>query len=131
MSDDRIRQLVEKAHESIRAADGLFRDNHPDFSASRAYYAMFYLAEALLLTRDLKFKKHSGVIGAFNREFVKTKIFPDETFYQLQKAYDYRTQGDYSLVPMTAAESASVIEDAKQFVEKIESFLKKEGFLNY
>ena len=75
MSGDRIRQLAVKARESLRAADGLFRDNHPDVSASRAYYSMFYLVEALLLTRDLKFKKHTGVIGAFNREFIKTKIF--------------------------------------------------------
>lgn len=40
--------LIEKAKEGLDAARSLLRDGYPDFSASRAYYAMFYVAEALL-----------------------------------------------------------------------------------
>ena len=35
------------------------------FAASRAYYAMFYAAEALLQSRGLAFSKHSAVHAAF------------------------------------------------------------------
>lgn len=35
-----------------------------DFAISRAYYAMFYVARALLLTRDVRRSKHSDVLAA-------------------------------------------------------------------
>jgi len=43
-----IEALLQKAKESLEAARGLLRDGYPDFAASRAYYAMFYVTEALL-----------------------------------------------------------------------------------
>lgn len=53
------------------AARGLLRDGYPDFAASRAYYAMFYVAGALLATRGLSYSKHSTVIVALGREYAK------------------------------------------------------------
>lgn len=69
---------VEKAKESLQAANSLFDGGFYDFSASRAYYAMFYCAEAVLLTKNLSFSKHSAVITAFGKEFIKTGIFPQK-----------------------------------------------------
>ena len=46
-----------------------------DFATSRAYYAMFYVAEALLLGEGLTFSKHSAVIAAFGKSFVKRVAF--------------------------------------------------------
>ena len=40
--------LVQKAERSIRGARVLMEDGLHEFAVSRAYYAMFYLAEALL-----------------------------------------------------------------------------------
>jgi len=37
---------------------------------------MFYTVEALLLSQNLTFSKHSAVISAFGKNFVKTGIFP-------------------------------------------------------
>jgi uncharacterized protein (UPF0332 family) len=51
-------QLLKKAHESLLAARVLEREEMYDFSASRAYYAMFYAVQALLLAKDLSFSKH-------------------------------------------------------------------------
>ena len=45
-----INNLIEKAKRSIDAAKKLYELEYYDFSVSRAYYAMFYCAEALLLT---------------------------------------------------------------------------------
>ncbi len=63
--------LIGKARQSLGAARTLLRDGYTDFAASRAYYAMFYVAEALLLARGLSYTKHSAVISAFGREFAK------------------------------------------------------------
>lgn len=43
-----IEALLAKARESIAAAQLLIKDGYFDFAASRAYYAMFYAASALL-----------------------------------------------------------------------------------
>jgi uncharacterized protein (UPF0332 family) len=53
-------QLLKKAHESLLAARILEREEMYDFSASRAYYAMFYAVQALLLAKDLSFSKHAA-----------------------------------------------------------------------
>ena len=41
--------LVQKAQDSLRAAKLLEAEGLADFAVSRAYYAMFYIAEAFLL----------------------------------------------------------------------------------
>jgi hypothetical protein len=56
------------------------------FSVARSYYAMFYVAEALLLGRGLSFSRHSAVIAAFGLHFTKTCVFPGEYQRHLTEA---------------------------------------------
>ena len=63
--------LLTKARRSLAAARRLVADGDLDFAVSRAYYAMFYTAQAFLLGRGLRFSKHSAVIAAFGQEFAK------------------------------------------------------------
>jgi uncharacterized protein (UPF0332 family) len=63
---------LERADASIRAAEELASGGYYDFAASRAYYAAFYAATALLLSEELEFGKHSGVVAAVHQKFVKT-----------------------------------------------------------
>ena len=46
--------LLEKASHAIHAAKVLLEEDEIDFSAGRAYYAMFFVAEALLFERNIK-----------------------------------------------------------------------------
>ena len=68
--------LMERARKYLKSARMLLDEQDYESSVSRAYYAMFYAAEAALLTRDLSFSSHKGVISAFGEHFVKTDIFP-------------------------------------------------------
>jgi len=54
---EEIDKLLRKAKRSLEAAKRLFDEGDYDFSVSRAYYSMFYCAEALLLTKNLSFYK--------------------------------------------------------------------------
>jgi uncharacterized protein len=49
---------------------------HGDYitAINRAYYAIFYSANALLSTKGLERSKHSGVIAAFRQHFIKTGL---------------------------------------------------------
>jgi uncharacterized protein (UPF0332 family) len=63
--------LIRKAEESLRAAQFLLQQEFNDFAASRAYYTMFYVASALLLSKGLSFSSHAGVISAFGQQFAR------------------------------------------------------------
>lgn len=64
---DEQEQLIAKANNSIKTAQILFNEKIYDVSTSRAYYAMFYLVEALLISEGLSFSKHSAVISKFGQ----------------------------------------------------------------
>ena len=55
--------LLTKVGESLRAARLLATNELLDFAASRAYYTMFYVAEAFLLGEGLTFSSHAAVIS--------------------------------------------------------------------
>jgi uncharacterized protein (UPF0332 family) len=59
--------LLDKAERSIEAAQSLTDQDFHDFAISRGYYAMFYIAEALLDHEGLSFSIHAAVISAFGR----------------------------------------------------------------
>ena len=93
---DNIGPILEKAQESLAAAELLLQQGFTDFAASRAYYAMFYVAEALLLQRGLTFSSHSAVLAAFGKEFARTKELDPVYHRFLILAQEYRQQGDYN-----------------------------------
>lgn len=70
--------FIAKARRSLEAASRLARDGDHDFAASRAYYAMFYAATAVLATRGLRFSRHSALIAGFGQNLVATGQFSAE-----------------------------------------------------
>ena len=67
-----VKANLERAEESLRAAQLLYEAGHRDFAAARAYYAAFYAATAALLGEGREYQKHSGVIAAIHKFLVKT-----------------------------------------------------------
>jgi len=104
--------LLDKAHQSLQAASNLQRDGFLDFAASCAYYAIFYIAEALLIEQGLAYSSHSAVIGAFGKLFAKTNKFDDRFHRYLLDAQDIRHIGDYSIGPGVTAEQ---VEESTQW----------------
>ncbi len=110
--------LPKKAQDSVRGAKLLAGDGLYDFAISRAYYAMFYVAEAFLLGQGLSFSKHSAVIAAFGERFAKTDIVPLEFHRYLIEGQDKRNVGDYQIGPnLTATQAAEQVAHAEQFLE--------------
>ncbi len=114
---DEQRELILKAQQSLDAATLLLNNNFADYATSRAYYAMFYLAEAFLEGEGLSFSKHSAVISAFGREFAKTGRVPVEFHQFLIEAQELRTTGDYGqLNAVTQEQAAEQLDHADRFV---------------
>jgi uncharacterized protein (UPF0332 family) len=58
---EQSRALLDKVDENLRAAHDLVQGNHCEVAASRAYYVMFYAAEAVLLEDGVEFSSHGAV----------------------------------------------------------------------
>jgi len=120
-----IEYLLEKAKESLRAAELLNHEGYPGFAASRAYYSMFYVAEALLLDINLSFSSHSAVISAFGREFIRTGIIDAKFHRYLIDAQDLRNLGDYGVGKKISPEQTQeILNWSREFISAAEEILK-------
>jgi len=121
-----VGELLDKARRSIKTAGKILKDGEVDFAGSRAYYAMFYVAEALLLERGLAFSSHSAIIANYGKEFAKTKLLNPKFHNYLIKSQDRRNIGDYAIGNhLTKEEVQEMLAWAKEFVKAAEDYLKQ------
>ena len=118
-----IDDLLRRARQNLEAARLLLESSFYDVAASRAYYAMFYAAEAVLLSRGISRSRHSGVIAAFNEYFVNTRLLPGTLSATLNNAFEQRNQADYGPQPFPHEGAEAILRDAEEFVGAIERFL--------
>ena len=118
------RQLFARAVDAIEAADILLTNDKVDFAAGRAYYAMFYTAEALLNEKELQFGKHGNVIAAYGKHFAKTKELDPKFHRWLLTSFDQRQIGDYAFDPnVEKTVVVQMIIQAQEFLEAAKKYL--------
>jgi uncharacterized protein (UPF0332 family) len=124
-NSDEIRENLKRAEISIKAAKDMVEKEYYDIAASRAYYAAFYGASALLLKENIDTSKHSGVIASIHRLFVKEGKLDKEQGRNLQWLFDLRGVGDYSVFEhVSSAEAHKAIKVAEAFLESVKALLK-------
>lgn len=106
--------LLDKAERSIGAAQSLAEQGFHDFAISRGYYAMFYIAEALLDNEGLSFSSHAAVISAFGRYLAHAGKVPMEFHRYLIDAQAQRTLADYDTNSIASQEDVEEIFDQAQ-----------------
>ena len=87
---------IEKAKLCLVDSQATFEEGRLATSINRSYYAMFHMTRALLALDGFDSKKHSGIIGYFNQNYIATgKI---ELIYNkmLSGAFQVRNQSDYN-----------------------------------
>ena len=125
--DTLIRYRLEQAEEAIDDATFLFDNNRGLRSiVNRIYYAMFYAVLALFFVREpFQGSRHSGVIGYFNKRFIKEGIFSSETGKYLNMAFEARQESDYKeFSELTRENVEELLKHAKIFIEKVRNYLK-------
>ena len=121
-----IRDLIEKAEKFLITADQALKIEDYDSCVSRCYYAMFFVAEAVLLTKSLAASSHKGVISLFGEHFVKTGILERDLGKALSDAYDKRLVGDYGVgFTVTEQQARDLLQTGHNFVQKLKNYLKK------
>jgi uncharacterized protein (UPF0332 family) len=118
-------RLMDKAEHAIRAAEILLNADERDFAAGRAYYAMFYIAEALLVERGRRFRKHSAVHAAFGEQFAKAGLLESKYHRWLLDVFDRRIVSDYDTTgELSPHEVRETINQASEFLTQARRFLR-------
>jgi uncharacterized protein (UPF0332 family) len=122
------RKLFAKALDTIEGAEGLLNMGKEEIAAGRAYYAMFYVAEALLYEVDLEFSQHGQVIAAYGKYFAKTKELDPKFHHWLRGGFDTRISGDYDVdADISAQLAANLINQAREFMLTAQAYLKNKA----
>jgi uncharacterized protein (UPF0332 family) len=119
-----IQRMLDYAEESHQAAKVLIENGFTGFSAAQSYYTMFYLTEALLLSKGLKYSSHSAVIAAYGKEFSKTKLLDPKFHRRLIVAEERREDGHYDGGQNISDEDAlESFQWAEEFMQAVKGYL--------
>jgi len=129
MSDNSQQELIDyrlqQADDSVLEARTLAQVSLWRGAINRAYYAMFYATLALTVEKQQVISKHTGVIAFFDKEFIRTGIFPKELSRSLHFAFERRQNSDYGeLLSENAEEVIQAIDESAKFVEKVKDYLR-------
>lgn len=121
-----IRYRISRAKETLEEARVMFDSGHFYGAANRIYYACFYAAVALLLTKNLSSSKHSGVLGLFNKNFVKSGCIPKDMGKFYSRMFDNRLESDYGeLIEIEPDEIRRDLAAAAEFIDLIAEMIPK------
>lgn len=123
MSKKETASLLAKARRSVKASERHLQDGDYDFAVSRAYYGRFYVGQDMLLSRNVRHSEHSGVIAAFQEQFVKSGDVPSRFFHLLRDGFEDRAGGDCGFAEISRDRAEGGIEAAQQFVDEMAKHL--------
>ena len=134
---ERAKQHIDKARNNLRAMKLMFDNNLFDWVIICGYYAMYHAVLASLFKIGIRATAHYCAIAAFKEFYVKRgKVKPEYLGYirkakqleqryaeHLDKAQENRIIEQYGVEIVTNDDAEWIIEDAKDFVLKIEEIL--------
>jgi len=134
---ERARQHIDKAHSNLRAMKIMFDNNLFDWAIICGYYAMYHAVLASLFRIGIRATAHYCAIAAFRKFYVERgKVKPEYIIYikkaeqleqkyakTLEKAQENRVIEQYGVEILSNDDAEWIIEDAKDFVLKIEEVL--------
>jgi uncharacterized protein (UPF0332 family) len=120
--------MLARAADKLTVAQLLLDNSAWEDAASRAYYAAFHAISALLFSRGKSYSSHAQLIGAFNRDFVKTQVFKRDFTATLTRLFEDRQSGDYDVsAAISEQEARRDVDDARRIVESIQQYLANES----
>jgi hypothetical protein len=115
---------LQLAEEELRAAHALLGARFARIALSRVYFAVFHAVRALLYSRGLEPRTHTGVQHLFNVHFVKGGDYGPETSRLIARLQKFRQEADCAqafVVDETGAREE--LDAATDLIERIRSEL--------
>jgi uncharacterized protein len=119
------RDEIARGDEALQEARVLLRERLFNGAVSRAYYAAYHWASALLVTKGLEPRTHRGKIQLVSLHFVRTGLLAEEAAAHLSRLEDFRELGDYSsAVSFGEVDAQDAIRRAEVFIEACRPHLR-------
>lgn len=116
---------METAYEDLNCAKQMFERKKYRFANNRAYYAIYHAVSAIHALDGKAYRKHKDAIGNFNKDYIRTEIFPKDFGHRITDAEEIRHASDYDDFYLASKdETATQIETANKLVELIEEYIK-------
>ena len=117
----------QKARDALKDAILLFENKSLSSSVNRIYYALFYEASALLLTKGMSSSKHGGAKALFHQHFVKTGMVSKEMGKFYSATFEFRQKGDYDdFVEFEEDKVSEWIKKAEEFLDALDKAIETE-----
>ena len=124
-----VAEHMTKASAFLQDAHWCAQHERYDSSVSRAYYAMFRAALALMEQYGYVRPawNHGRLKGALMRNMVEGRaILPRREVEQLELAYALRIQADYENQPVSPQDVQEILDTASSFIAKIRGVIDHE-----
>ncbi|MFR1834426.1 MAG: HEPN domain-containing protein [Lachnospiraceae bacterium] len=120
---DLVLYRLRTAKADLKAARILFVAEEYKGANNRAYYAIFHAINAIHALSGKAYKRHKDAIGNFNKDYVKTEIFPREMGRKIGEAEEIRHASDYDdFYIASREESERQIAVADEFIQLAEKY---------
>ena len=98
---------------------------------NRVYYACFHAITAVLALEPIAFKKHKDTLAYFNKNYVRTEIFPREIGRKISKLEIIRHKSDYDDFYLASKEEAvEQVTTAETLIDMIEKYVAQKILLS-
>ena len=115
---------LQQARECLQTAEVVIAAGLFKAAANRSYYCIFHAMRAVLALDRFDSKKHSGVISAFRKNYVKTGVFTADISDIIRISFTVRNESDYEDFYVISKEKVTTqLDNAKTFLSAVEEYL--------
>ena len=120
---DLVLYRLETAKNDLKSARVLLAIEDYKGANNRAYYSIFHAINAVYAVSGKAYKRHKDALANFNKEYVKTSIFPREMGRKIGQAEEIRHASDYDdFYIASKEESEQQILTAEEFFVLVEKY---------
>lgn len=117
---------LERAYQALEEARSTVKNGFLNLAANRLYYALYYAASALLISKGIPTKTHAGIMTQFHLHLVKTSIVSIDDGKLFRTMYNLRQESDYEdFIEVHAEDIDELMPKVVDLVEKLKNLIDK------
>lgn len=125
---DLYKYRLESAKEALESSKLLMNANSYKAANNRAYYAIFHAINAVHALNGVAYKRHKDALANFNKDYVKTEIFPRSLGRKIGMAEDIRHASDYDdFYIAVKSEVEEMVTAAEELIQAVEGYFQKQN----
>ena len=121
---DLVLYRIETAKSDIKAAEILLNAKEFRGANNRAYYGIYHAISAVHALDGNAYKRHKDALANFNKNYVKTEVFPRNLGKRIVESEEIRHASDYDdFYIATREEAEEQIQTAKELISRVEKYV--------